>query len=1275
MRSLHRFVRLAVVRLAVGVSVLLVCLPAQRLLGEGDGSLGPYEQQVAEQVARLQASQSQVRARAAEALGLLRAAQAEPALLDHLDDPDADVRCQAALSLGWCGSRRAIAPLLAALDDDHWLVRQAAWVALTNLTAMEFPFDGLAPPNRRATQANAWRRWWEQLPEDRSPEEVLRLLARPSNLAAGRAVTASTTYKGPPEVLTDGQIGPAYWQTKLVDPPQWCLVDLGRVCQVAQVVVHQYSERFAMTSGEVALSVDKQRFEVIRAIEQPTPAELVVHCTPQPARYVRVTSFGSVQRTYPTTFYEIEVFGPEVPPRESLDQLQWRLERGLRAVGVLGGPEASRQIIECLGDPPPAGNSWRPVVQAGCRALGRLRQEEGYQYLIRLLENTMWARFAAEALGDFGDPRAVPPLVAAYSKYCKQLDGSDPALLPPDDRMGFPSEDRMLETPYQVAFALSRLPLHGAEARRLLGGIAPLLMANLPNDHDTFILYEPEVGHRLTRHLMEAAGLRQEACEHAFVLLGRPRRAPAPPEAIRWPEFPPYHMAAWLPAVCTEPDDLPRLLALLEHEEGYVRLNAAKAIAWLGDRRAIEPLADLLRQAPSEASYGYSGTFKDEEYADPAPRWREGLVRALGLLGADEHTDLLVGILNDAGSVVEVRVAAAQALADLGNPDALAALRQAAGSHPISVVQQTAQDALWLRGLEWETPGMPLGAQSAAAGARKALGERPRSEASKEAAGASADASPLPPEVEAVVFIKGGNSIPNTLGTVEQADRWRATYVVTDSGPEYRPGGNLYLLRPPYANGEPIRLTPFDGGYVASPEVSPDGTHVLFTHRGENDPWWHIWRVDIDGGNLVQLTDGPYHDVGPAHLPDGRIVFASSRLGIRDEYHGYPCTALYVMSADGTGMQRIATNIGRDNEPVVLHDGRVAFSRLEVFYSRNKTELTLHAVNPDGTRDVVLYGPERRAFWRNLDHGPRSPADAQEVPLTHRVLRMTQPQPLSGGRGIVVVTQGGLVQIGPRRDRETLLCPDYKERSYTTPFPLPDGRILCASTLKVEEREKVDLGLYVFDPQSGRLSLLYNDPQSADFEPRPVMRRPVAPQLATNGNPGKFTGRFFCSSVFHTQEALVSSRGRLIRLVEGRPVVQRHSTHTNPWPVWKNHGGTFARVLGTAPLAPDGSFYVETPADRLLHFQVLDSDGRVVGNQLTWIYPRPGETKSCVGCHERLHSTPSPRDPAAAHLPPLRFLPNGHEFTYRAKAWFKGHLPAEIEERTRTVHAVNLLAR
>jgi hypothetical protein len=576
--------------------------------------------------------------------------------------------------------------------------------------------------------------------------------------------------------------------------------------------------------------------------------------------------------------------------------------------------------------------------------------------------------------------------------------------------------------------------------------------------------------------------------------------------------------------------------------------------------------------------------------------------------------------------------------------------------HSFFSIRHVARDALRASGVELAEPtGRPR--------ARVLSAEATRAES-------AADHT-----LDAIIFLKGSNNLPNTLGTVEQADRWRQTYVVTDSGPAYRPARNIYLLQPPRPDGTVTPITRFPDGYVAEPELSWDATHLLFSRREQDDPWWHIWRVNLDGSDLRQLTRGPYHFVGPTYLGDGRILCASSRLGIRDEYHGYPCTGLVTMEPDGSDVQPIATNIGRDNEPALLPDGRIVFSRLEVFYSRNKTELTLHAARPDGTQDVVLYGPERREFWRQLDHGPVTPADVQEAPLTHRVLRMTQPRPMPDNRHIIVATQGGLTLVGPRRDGEQIISPNNKRRAYTTPFPLPDGRILCASTIKHEQRDQVDLGLYLLDPATQRLELVYNDPATADFEARPVMARKPPPALASVMVPGSYTARFLCSSVFETQEPEVPARGRYVRLIEGTPVVARHSTHTNPWEVWKNHGGTLARVLGTAPLAPDGSFHVDAPADRLLHFQVLDSDRRVVGNQLTWIYARPGERKSCVGCHEHPHTAARRSEPLAAHLPPVRMLPGPGEFRYRAKAWFKGHLPADIEERTRTVRAVNLLGR
>ena len=71
----------------------------------------------------------------------------------------------------------------------------------------------------------------------------------------------------------------------------------------------------------------------------------------------------------------------------------------------------------------------------------------------------------------------------------------------------------------------------------------------------------------------------------------------------------------------------------------------------------------------------------------------------------------------------------------------------------------------------------------------------------------------------------------------------------------------------------------------------------------------------------------------------------------------------------------------------------------------------------------------------------------------------------------------------------------------------------------------------------------------------------------------------------------------------------------------------------------------------------------------------PQGNASCVGCHESPHITAHDGPPIASLQDPLWLVPHTGEFRYRAKAWFKGSLPAEIEERTSTVRAINLLGR
>jgi HEAT repeat protein len=1243
-------------------------LSAQAACRAGD----PYQEQLAEHLLELQATDAAERAGAAEAIGFLRAYDAAPQLVRLLRDPASVVRREAALSLAWCGDRKSIDALLDGLDDPDWSVRQGAAVALGNLTGMRWPYDGLADSDTRHAQAARWRAWWATNRDVELPEDVSGLLAHPgaatANLARGCEVSASSTYKGPLSTLTDGLDEPGFWQTKAVAFPQSCTIDLGAVHQVGCVIVSQFDARFVMTDWAIETSADGLEFaQVCRGGE--SPVRLQASFTPHPARYVRVSSGASRNPSYPTTFREVEIYA-EAPAHDNHRQVN-RALRGVRALGALGGERAPALVIRLL-QPYRDRRNLEPaekrLVQAGLRALGRVRSPVSRGLLVDFLGVRQWARYAAEALGDYGDEDAARALLAAYPRYARSVERRKPELVPVDDQPGFEPADRMYETPFAIAAALARQPLAAPDVVRALRKLGPRFAANLPGDFDGAMLYEPEAAQLVTAWLLERAGLRHAAAEAALAALsGAPEDSLSADAAAMYAaarggfgEIP--HAAPWLPAFCLDAEYAPRLIALLEHPNGWLRINAAKALIFGKHRQAAPVLAGLLKRSLPEAAHGYYGKFQfkaassgQDEYDDPSPRWREAFVRALGKLGHAKHVSLLDSILDSDANVLEVRHAAALALDAIGTPNALERLRPIARADAAHSIRNVAIEALARRGevVTVQTP-TPLNAPALTTGI-------------------AYSAAP------AIVFIKGENVLPNQF----QIDLWRQTYHTSDTGPTYRLGRNLYRLDPPYAAGRVVALTTFTDGYVADCEVSWDGKRIIFARRGgDADPWWHLYQIAADGSDLRQLTHGPYHDVQPAWLPDERIVFSSSRMGMRDEYHGYLATGLTVMNADASEVRSIGFNLGRDNEPAILPDGRIVFSRLDLFYSRLKTELTVQAVMPDGQNNVVLYGPERRDFWHQITKrsGERHWG---ENPPRHRVLRLTQPQPMADGR-ILCASTGGLVAIGPGRQHETLL-PHDRDFALTSPFPLADGRILCSATRKHidqqgrVDQQRLDLGLYILDSNTGELALIYNDPTSADFEARPLMARPRPPLLpeSEEAHGRDYSCRLLCSSVRYSRLADVRQRGVLLRVIEGMPIVARHQTHrSNPGPAWKNHTGTHARVLGTLPLAADGSFFVEVPADRLIHLQVLDNDRQVLGNQQFWMYGRPGETRTCIGCHERPDTAPVLGSrPLATAVEPLRCLPDGTEFTYRGKVWQKGTLRDEAEDRTRTVRATNLLGR
>jgi hypothetical protein len=74
------------------------------------------------------------------------------------------------------------------------------------------------------------------------------------------------------------------------------------------------------------------------------------------------------------------------------------------------------------------------------------------------------------------------------------------------------------------------------------------------------------------------------------------------------------------------------------------------------------------------------------------------------------------------------------------------------------------------------------------------------------------------------------------------------------------------------------------------------------------------------------------------------------------------------------------------------------------------------------------------------------------------------------------------------------------------------------------------------------------------------------------------------------------------------------------------HGLTI--VAGSAPVEQDGSFFVSVPADRPIHFALLDRSGAVLRQEHGWFWIRAGEQRYCVGCHAGPEHAPENHVPA-----------------------------------------------
>jgi hypothetical protein len=552
--------------------------------------------------------------------------------------------------------------------------------------------------------------------------------------------------------------------------------------------------------------------------------------------------------------------------------------------------------------------------------------------------------------------------------------------------------------------------------------------------------------------------------------------------------------------------------------------------------------------------------------------------------------------------------------------------------------------------------------------------------------------------------------------------------------------------------------------------VSYDGGQLLFAVRApqipgarpEDQPTWNIWRYDHATGVASRIIASDIvaeagQDIAPRFLPDGRILFASTRqrqaravlldegkpqFSALDEDRRRPAFALHVMNADGTEIRQITFNPSGDLDPTVLGDGRIVFSRRDNV--ANIDRISLYTVLPDGREHAVLYGIHSHTTGPDGDRVEF--IEAEELPDGRLLVMLRAAGESARGSALPVAIDtasyidneratwvaAGLA--GPAQEplfSGMLNLSDDEpalQGRYTAVAPLFDGsnrflvswtqcRVLdtTAATPSTPPRYQacgaVDLddpryveapplyGIWMRDPDAdtqqpivvGREGITYTD--LAVLAPRtaPPVRLDAMPGIDVDADlAAAGAGVVHIRSVYDfagtatqnietLRDPLGSSAdqrpARFLRLVKAVSMPDREVIDLPGSAFGRSQDQLMREILGYGMIEPDGSVMLQVPANVAFWPEVLDGNGRRIGNRhQNWLQVAPGEVMHCNGCHTPTSLEPHGRPDAEAPSANPGAPATGQPFPNTDPALFAdaGETMAEVRARLLGVPAPDM---
>jgi hypothetical protein len=354
---------------------------------------------------------------------------------------------------------------------------------------------------------------------------------------------------------------------------------------------------------------------------------------------------------------------------------------------------------------------------------------------------------------------------------------------------------------------------------------------------------------------------------------------------------------------------------------------------------------------------------------------------------------------------------------------------------------------------------------------------------------------------------------------------------------------------------------PLVPGFAASadPAISFDGQRVLFAGKSKVDDPWQIWEIALAGGAPRRIATGSEDCVRPLYLPDDRVVYAHKTAGR---------FVVEAASLDWGNPLPLTYGLANFFPTDVLRDGRILF---EASYPLGAdTTPEIYTVYSDGS-GVESY---------RCDHG---------------TARSSGKQVSSGD--VVLVSAHGLARFTSARAEEIRI-------------PAPAGEYAG----DVAETSAGDWLLPWRADAKERFQLMFWTPGAAALEPalaepnadlvQPVL---VAQRAVPNRHPSGLhdwpNANLLCLNAYTSKYQFAPGSIHSVRLYtrdeSGRP-----------------------RLLGTAPVERDGSFFVQVPTEQALQIELLDGAGKTLKREAGFFWMRRGEQRACVGCHAGPETSP-----------------------------------------------------